>query len=360
MRKFLKKTSHKAGLPPGALVHVGTVKTEKIKITLIDYNETTFEVKELETIEECFSCKDTSTVTWINIDGVHQIDIIEKIGKHFELHPLVLEDIVNTAQRPKMEDFDSYLFLVLKMLYRKDNEKEVKSEQVSLIVGPQYVITFQEIEGDVFNPIRERIRSGKGRLRKRGSDYLAYALIDAIIDNYFIVLEKMGEEIEGLEKELISNPTPQTLHEINRLKAELLFLRKSIWPLREVINGLQRGETSLIKDTTGVFLRDVYDHTIQVIDTIETFRDLVSGMFDTYLSSVSNRMNEVMKVLTIIATIFIPLTFIAGIYGMNFNPEVSPWNMPELNWDFGYLVAIGIMVIIALGMVIYFKRKKWL
>jgi magnesium transporter len=360
MSKFIKKISHKAGLPPGALVHVGTVKAEKIKITLIDYNETTFEVKELETVEESFSCKDTSTVTWINIDGVHQIDIIEKIGKHFELHPLVLEDIVNTSQRPKMEDFDSYLFLVLKMLYRKDNGKEAKSEQVSLVVGPQYVITFQEIEGDIFNPVRERIRSGKGRLRKRGSDYLAYALIDAIIDNYFIVLEKMGEEIEELEKELINNPTPQTLYEINRLKAELLFLRKSIWPLREVINGLQRGESSLIKDTTGIFLRDVYDHTIQVIDTIETFRDLVSGMFDTYLSSLSNKMNEVMKVLTIIATIFIPLTFIAGIYGMNFNPAVSPWNMPELNWDFGYLVAIGIMVIIALGMVIYFKRKKWL
>ena len=360
MRKFIKKTSHKAGLPPGTIVHVGTKKTEKMRITLIDYNETSYEIKELETIDECFSRKDSSKVTWINIDGVHQTEIIEKIGKHFDLHPLVLEDIVNTAQRPKLDDFDSYLFVVLKMLYRKDSEKEAKSEQVSLIVGPEYVITFQEIEGDVFNPVRERIKSGKGSLRKRGSDYLAYALIDAIIDNYFIVLEKMGEEIEELEKELVSNPQPQTLHEINRLKGELLFLRKSIWPLREVINGLQRGESSLIKDTTVIFLRDVYDHTIQVIDTIETFRDLVSGMFDTYLSSVSNKMNEVMKVLTIIATIFIPLTFIAGIYGMNFNPEISPWNMPELNWDFGYLVAIGIMLIIALGMVIYFKRKKWL
>jgi magnesium transporter len=360
MRKFIKKTSHKAGLPPGALVHVGTKKTENTKITLIDYNETTIEEKELETIEECFSCKNTSTVTWIDIDGVHEMDIIEKIGKHFDFHPLVLEDIVNTAQRPKIEDFESYLFLVLKMLYRKDDAKEAKSEQISLIVGPQYVITFQEMEGDVFDPVRERIRSGKGRLRKRGSDYLAYALIDAIIDNYFIVLEKMGEDIEELEKELISNPKPPTLHEINRLKGELLFLRKSIWPLREVINGLQRDESTLIKESTVIFLRDVYDHTIQVIDTIETFRDLVAGMFDTYLSSVSNKMNEVMKVLTIIATTFIPLTFIAGIYGMNFNPEASPWNMPELNWDYGYFVVMGVMVIIALGMLVYFKRKKWL
>jgi magnesium transporter len=339
---------------------VGTKKTEKTKITLIDYTETTIEEKELEAIEECFSCKDRSTVTWINIDGVYRVDIIEKIGKYFDFHPLVLEDIVNTAQRPKIEDFESYLFLVLKMLYRKDDAKEAKAEQISLIIGPQYVITFQEIEGDVFDPVRERIKAGKGRLRKRGSDYLAYALIDAIIDNYFIVLEKMGEDIEELEKELISNPKPQTLHEINRLKGELLFLRKSVWPLREVINGLQRDESNLIKESTVIFLRDVYDHTIQVIDTIETFRDLVSGMFDTYLSSVSNKMNEVMKVLTIIATTFIPLTFIAGIYGMNFNPEASPWNMPELSWDYGYFVVIGVMVMIALGMLVYFKRKKWL
>ena len=360
MRRFIKKTSHKIGLPPGTLVHVGTKKTEKARITVIDYDEGNFEEKELKHIKDCFPYKDKSTVTWINIDGIHQIDIIEKIGKHFNLHPLVLEDIVNTGQRPKMEDFDSYLFLVFKMLYRQAEEKEAKSEQVSFIVGPQFVVSFQEKESDVFNPVRERIRSGKGRIRKMGSDYLAHALIDAIIDNYFLVLEKLGEEMEELEKELASNPNPQTIQEINRLKGEMLFLRKSIWPLREVINGLQRGESALIKESTAIYLRDVYDHTIQIIDTIETFRDLLSGMHDTYLSSLSNRMNEVMKVLTIIATTFIPLTFIAGIYGMNFNPEASPWNMPELNWDFGYLVAIGVMVISALGMLFYFKRKKWL
>jgi len=360
MRQYVKKRSHKSGLPPGTLVHVGTKKIEKTKITLIDYDEGNFEEKELDSVEECFSYKNTSTVSWINIDGLHQTDVIEKVGTHFNIHPLILEDIVNTGQRPKMEDFDDYLYVVLKMLYPGNKKTETQSEQVSLIIGPQYVITFQEKAGDVFNSIRERIRNAKGRIRKMGADYLAYALLDAIVDNYFIVLERMGEEIEETEKKLVSDPKPQTLQTINHLKTDLLILRKLIWPLREVINGLQRGESPLIKDTTVIFLKDVYDHTIQVIDTIETFRDLVSGMFDTYLSSVSNKMNEVMKLLTIMATIFIPLTFIAGIYGMNFNPEVSPWNMPELNWDYGYLIAVGLMVIIALGMLIFFKRKKWL
>jgi magnesium transporter len=359
MRQFIKKTSHKTGLPPGTLVHVGTERFEKTRITVIDYDLGMCEEKELKTIEECFPCKDTQTVTWINLDGVHQIDVIEKIGKHFNLHPLVLEDIVNTGQRPKIEDFDDYLFVVLKMLYRDENEQETQAEQVSLIVGPQFVITFQEKVGDVFNPVRERIRNGKGRIRKMGPDYLAYALIDSIVDNYFTILEKLGEEIEEMEKELVGDPKPQILQSVNRLKTELLFLRKLIWPLREVISGLQRGESSLIKETTGIYLRDVYDHTIQVIDTIETFRDLASGMFDTYLSSVSNKMNEVMKVLTIIATIFIPLTFVAGIYGMNFNPDVSLLNMPELNWKYGYVTTIGVMVLLALVMVYYFKRKKW-
>ena len=358
MRRFIKKTSHKIGLPPGTLVPADTKKTEKVKITVIDYDETNLEEKGPKHIKDCFPYKDKSTVTWINIDGIHQIEMIEKIGKHFNLHPLVLEDIISNGQRPKMEDFDNYLFLVLKMLYRQGDNKEVQAEQVSLIVGPQFVISFQEKEGDVFNLVRERIRSGKGRIRKMGSDYLAYALIDAIIDNYFIVLEKLGEEMEELEKELVGNPTQQSLQVINRLKGEMLFLRKSIWPLREVISGLQRGESSLIKESTSIYLRDVYDHTIQIIDTIETLRDLISGMLDTYLSSLSNRMNEVMKVLTIIATIFIPLTFIAGIYGMNFNPEASPWNMPELNWGFGYLTAVGVMILIALGMVMYFRNKK--
>jgi len=358
MPRFIKKRSKTIGQPPGTLVHIGEKKTEKAKITIIDYDEPHFEEKEVREVEECFPFRDKPTITWINIDGIHQVEIIEKLGKHFNLHPLVMEDIVNTGHRPKVEDFDDYLFIVLKMLYQ--NDSEIKVEQVSLIIGSQYVITFQEQEGDIFNPIRERIKNAKGRIRKMGTDYLAYALLDTIVDNYFIILEKLGEEIEDIEKKLVSNPTPETSQEIHRLKGDMIFLRKSVWPLREVINGLTRGESSLIKESTGIYLRDVYDHTIQVIDTLETYRDVVSGMVDTYLASLSNRMNEVMKVLTVIAVIFIPLTFIAGIYGMNFNPEASPWNMPELNWSFGYLSAIGVMMLIGLGMIIYFKRKKWL
>jgi len=360
MPRFIKKRSKTIGQPPGTLVHIGEKKTEETRITIIDYDETHFEEKKAKTVEECFPFKDTPTVTWINIDGIHQVEIIEKIGKHFSLHPLILEDILNTGQRPKIEDFIEYLYVVLKMLYYDDKEAEVKAEQVSLILGSNFVISFQEREGDVFNSIRDRIRGSKGRIRKMGADYLAYALLDGVVDNYFMILEKLGEEIEDMEEELVSNPTPETSQGIHRLKGEMIFLRKSVWPLREVINGLERGESSLIKESTIIYLRDLYDHTIQVIDTIETYRDIVSGMVDTYLSSISNRMNEVMKVLTVIAVIFIPLTFIAGIYGMNFNPEASPWNMPELNWSFGYLSVIGLMFLIALGMVIYFKRKRWL
>ena len=354
MLKFIKKRSKKVGLPPGTLVHIGEKRTEKVRIAIIDYDEAQFQEKEAKTTEECFPFKDKPTVTWINVDVIHQLDIIEKIGRHFNLHPLLLEDIVNTGQRPKMEDFEDHIFAVLKMLYYDEKDNEIKAEQVSIILGSNFIISFQEREGDVFNPIRERIRNGKGRIRKMGTDYLAYCLMDAIVDNYFIILEKVGEKIESIEEKLITNPTPETLREIHKLKKEMVFLRKSVWPLREVISGLERGESALIKESTGIYLRDVYDHTIQVIDTIETFRDILSGMLDVYLSSVSNRMNEVMKVLTIIATIFIPLTFIAGIYGMNFR------YMPEVGWRWGYFAVLCVMLIIGSGMVIYFRKKKWL
>ena len=350
----ITKSSNKVGLPPGALVHVGKKREGKVKITIIDYNEKEFQEKEVESVEECFSNKDHPNVTWINIDGIHEIDIIDKIGKHFGIHPLILEDILNTAHRPKMEDLGDYIFIVLKMLYFDDEEKMVKTEQVSLVLENNLVISFQEIKGDVFNPIRERIRNYKGRIRKTGCDYLAYALVDAIVDNYFIILEKIGEEIESLEEDLINDPNPKTLHIIHGLKREMIFLRKSVWPLREVINALERGESPLINESTRIYLKDVYDHTIQVIDTTETFRDVISGMLDTYLSVVSNKMNEVMKVLTIIATIFIPLTFIAGIYGMNFE------YMPELGWHLGYFMVWFVMAIVAVLMVFYFKKKAWL
>ncbi len=344
----------KAGLPPGTLVHVGERKIEKVKITIIDYGEAQFQEKEAKTVEECFPFKDEPTITWINIDGIHEVDIIEKIGNHFNIHPLLLEDICHTEQRPKMEDFEDYIFVVLKMLYYDEKENGVNAEQVSLILGSNFVISFQESEGDVFNPVRERIRSGKGRIRRMGSDYLAYALIDAIVDNYFITLEKIGEKIEDMEEELVTNPTPATLQTIHNLKRDMIFLRKSVWPLREVVSGLERGESALVHESTRIYLRDVYDHTIQVIDSIESFRDMVSGMLDVYLSSVSNKMNEVMKVLTIIATIFIPLTFVAGVYGMNFQ------YMPELAWRWSYPLILLLMVGIGISMVIYFRGKKWL
>ncbi len=354
MTRFLKKRSKTAGLPPGTPVYIGDKKEEKVRISIIDYDESELQEKEVGASEDCFPFKDKPTVSWINIDGLSQVEVIGKIGKHFDLHPLVLEDIVNTGQRPKIEDFNDYVFVVLKMLGYDDEKMEVTSEQVSLVLGSNFVISFQEKVGDVFDPIRVRIREAKGRIRKMGSDYLAYAIMDAIVDNYFSILEKLGDKIEGMESELISDPKPETLSTIHTLKRELLFIRKSVWPLREVISGLQRGESTLISDAVNVYFRDLYDHTIQVIDTVETFRDMVSGMLDTYLSSISNRMNEVMKVLTIIATIFIPLTFIAGIYGMNFE------RMPELKWPFAYPAVWVLMVGIFIGMIIYFKRKKWL
>jgi len=354
MLKLFRKTSKRAGLSPGTLVHDGDKKVEKAKITIIDYDATQFQEEEVETIEECFPFRDTPTVTWINIDGLHEVGIIEKIGKHFSIHPLILEDILHTGQRPKMEDFEDYIFLVVKMFYYDEKDDEIKMEQVSLLLGSNFVISFQEREGDIFDPIRERIRNHKGRIRMMKADYLGYALLDTIVDNYFIILEKVGENIENMEEELVTRPTPETLQTIHNLKRELIVLRKSIWPLREVVNSLERGESPLINEATGVYLRDVYDHTIQVIDTIETFRDMVSGMLDIYLSSISNKMNEVMKVLTIIATIFIPLTFVAGIYGMNFE------FMPELKWHWGYFAALLAMAAVAVFLVFYFRRKRWL
>ena len=354
MPRFYKKLSKTVGLPPGALIHIGEKKTENIKISIIDYDETHFlEKKEIKTIEESFSFRDTSTVTWINIDGIHEIDVIGKLGEYFGLHPLIQEDILNTDQRPKIDDFGSYIFIALKMLDYDESKDEVKSEQVSLVLGSNFVISLQEREGDVFNPVRERIRNNKSRIRKMGADYLAYSLIDSIVDNYFVVLEKLGEGIENAEEDLIKMPATKTLRTIGRLKKEMIFLRKSVWPLREVIGGLEKIETPLVQKSTQVYLRDVYDHTIQVIDVIEDFRDLAAGMLDIYLSSVSNRMNEVMKVLTMFASIFIPLTFIAGVYGMNFT------FMPELAWRWGYPAVLTVMALVAIFLLFYFKRKKW-
>jgi len=353
MIRFIKKRSKKTGLPPGSLVHIGKKKKTKTKITIIDYDKETFQELEVETPKECISYKEKPTVTWINIDGIENTQVLKDIGECFNIHSLTLEDILNTDQRPKLEDYENYIYIVLKMLSYDDKEEVISSEQVSLILGENYVISFQESEGDIFDPIRERIKNGKGRVRKAGSDYLSYLLLDAIVDNYFIILEKVSDRIEGLEDEVLNNPTQETVNTIHSLKTEMLYLKKSVWPLREVVNKLERGELSLIKKSTSIYLRDIYDHTIQVIDTVETLRDMLSGILDIYLSSVSNRMNEVMKVLTIIATIFIPITFIAGIYGMNFS------NMPEIGWPWSYIVFWIVVLIIGSVMIIYFKKKKW-
>jgi len=354
MPRPIKRISKARGLPPGTLVHIGEGRTEKVKLSVIDYDKNNFQEKELSAVEEAFFYKDSPSVSWLNVSGVHHTDIIQGLGEKFGLHPLVQEDIVNTAQRPKMEDYGDYLFIVLKMLYLNNKGDLIIAEQVSMVLGKNYVISFQEREGDVFAAIRERLRNGKGRVRQLGPDYLAYSLIDAIVDGYFVVLEKTGERVEFIEEKLVSNPKPKTLQLIHNVKSDMVFLRRSVWPLREVIGSMQRSESVLIQKTTEVYLRDVYDHGIQVIDSIESYREMASGLLDIYLSSVSNRMNEVMKVLTIIATIFIPLTFIAGIYGMNFK------YMPELDIRWAYPAVLGAMAMIGLVMVAYFRRKNWL
>ncbi|TFH24999.1 magnesium/cobalt transporter CorA [Candidatus Bathyarchaeota archaeon] len=354
MRRLIPRRSQKAGLAPGTIVHVGEKRYKPVKVSVINYNAIDFQEKEVSNVEEAYSLKDKSSVTWLNIDGVHKPEIIEQVGTHFGIHPLVLEDIANTGQRPKIDDFDEYIFVVLRMLRFDEKENETKTEQVSIVLGRDFVISFQELEGDVFDAIRERLRNNKGRIRKIGADYLAYTLIDAIVDNYFIILEKLGETIEDIEDKLVTNTSTETLRTIHDLKREMVFLRKSVWPLREVISRMERSESPLINKSTHIYLRDVYDHTIQVMDSVETFREMLSGMLDIYLSSVSNRMNEVMKVLTVIATIFIPLTFLAGIYGMNFR------HMPELELPWSYPAILTLMFTVAILMVVYFRRKKWI
>ena len=355
MSRWLKRRSVKAGLSPGSLVHIGDRLTEKIKITVLDYDEEHIEEKEIITASECGQFKNSSTVTWIHINGIHDVQALQEVGTIFGLHPLTLEDILNSDQRPKMEDFCDYIYIVLKAFYGNDGQaNEIRSEQISIVLGRTFVISFQERETDIFRLIRERIRTGKGRLRKSGADYLSYALIDSIVDNYFTILEQVGERIEILEESLVKSPSAETLQAIQNLKREMIFLRKTVWPLRETVSSLQRTGCQLFHESTDVYLKDIYDHTIQVIDTIETFRDMLSGILDIYLSSISNRMNEIMKVLTIIATVFMPLTFLAGVYGMNFK------YMPELEWHWGYFFIWGIMLVIAIAMLIYFRRKKWL
>ena len=353
-RRFLKKRSVKAGMPPGSLVHIGETPAQAVSIELIGYDPDTFEEQRFATVDDCLPHLERPGITWVNVEGVHDVEIIRHLGERFALHPLVLEDIVNTGQRPKIEDYDDYLFIVLRML-RPTEAGGFTSEQLSMILGPSYLFTFQEgLQGDVFEMVRERLRNNKGKGRGMGADYLAYALIDAIVDSYFSVLEDLGERIVNLEEELTQTPDPTTLHEINNIKKEIIFLRKAVWPLREAVSFLERGDSALLSPATRLYFRDVYDHTVQVIDTVETYRDLLSGMLDLYLSSISNRINVIMKFMTVVGTIFMPLTFLVGVYGMNFK------HMPELEWHYGYFILWGLMIGLSIAMIIYFRRKRWL
>jgi magnesium transporter len=355
MPRLAKKRARKVGVPPGALVHASENKIAKTRIILVNYDEMHLEEREIKALDESIPFVNQPTVTWVNVEGLHQAGVLEKLGECFGLHPLAVEDILNFGERPKMEDFGGYILIVLKIPYHYNNKSnEIETGQISLVLGPNFVISLQERAGDVFRPIREQIKNGKGRVRKSGADFLAYALVDSIVDTYFTVLEQIGESMESMEDEVVTNPVPETLQIIHDLKREMILMRKSVWPFREIVGRLERVELPLIQDSTKIFLSDVYDHTIEVIDTVETFRDMLSSMLDIYLSSVSNKTNEVMKVLTIIATIFIPLALIPGIYGMNFK------YMPELGWRWGYPMVWLVMIGIGALMLIYFRKKKWL
>lgn len=347
----LYKKVREVALPPGSYAH--REQLEPVKISILDYSQSFINECVVNTVEDAAKYKDSDTVTWINIDG-YDADVMRQVEHHFGVHALVLEDVANGGQRPKIEDYDQHIFFILKMIYNDVKTNDIYGEQIGLVLGKNFVISFQEKTGDVFNPVRERLRVETSRIRRSGADYLTYALIDAIVDNYFVVLEEMGERIDVIEDELLTSIKSDMPMRIYRLKSKVIYLRKQIWPFREVLAGFQRMDSKLVSKPVGVFLRDVYDHTIQVNDTIEAFRDAVSGLHDIYLSSVSNKMNEIMKVLTIFAAIFIPLTFIAGIYGMNFD------NMPELHWENGYHYALGLMATVGIGMLLYFKRKDWI
>ena len=350
--KLVQKRSKKSGLPPGTLVHIGERKAETVTITTFHYSRTGCEEQQLEQPDRLVAPVDES-VLWINVGGVHKVEVVEAIGKQFSLHPLLLEDVANTDQRPKLDDYEVYVFLVMKMLSLTDRQ-EIAVEQVSLVLGKNYVLSFQENGTDVFQPVRERLRGGKGRLRQSGADYLLYALVDAIVDQYFAVLEMLGEKIEALQQTVVADPQPETLKDIHALKRQLLFLRRAVWPLRDVMNNLSRSDCPFLQQPTKVFFRDVYDHVVQIVDTIETLREMVSACLDIYLSSVSYRLNAVMRVLTVITTIFMPLSFIASIYGMNFE------HMPELKSEWGYPVVLVVMLAVGIIMLVLFKNKRWL
>lgn len=352
--RYFRKRSHKAGLPPGALVPIGKATSVSTTIDSIIFNADELIVNQSVDASHLDAHIDDKSIMWLDVKGLRQIQTVEMIGRKFNLHPLVLEDILNSAQRPKIEDYDDYLFIVIKSLVHDDVDFITQTGQISFVMGKNFVITFRDTESPLFEPVMQRLKVSKSKLREGKADYLTYSCIDLIIDNYFLILEKIGDRIETIEDALVSKPSNQMLGQIHKLKTDLIFLRKSLWPLREIISRMLNGDIPFINESLRPYLRDLFDHAIHAIDTVETFRDIISGMIDIYLSSVNNRLNETMRVLTIIATIFIPLTFLSGWYGMNFD------DMPELKWRYGYPMVITLAITIASSMLFYFRKKKWI
>jgi magnesium transporter len=354
MSESLSFASEKSGLPPGSLVHVGEVHAHEHKISVVNYNKSTLKKHTVKSIDELLLYKTTDTITWVIVDGLKDVSIIDAIGQYFDIHPLVLEDILNTHQRPKFEEFNDYLYVVIKAISLGNEEFNVKYEQISLLILNNFVFTFMEKPDALFDPILNRLDNDKSQIRNLGADYLAYIIMDTVVDEYFALQDAFDELIEAVEDKLLSDPSSETLATIQKIKRELIFLRRTVSPLRELLAAIQRSESPLINEKTRRYFGDIYDHAIRITEAIESYRDLIAGMLDIYLSSVSNKMNETMKVLTVFASIFIPLTFIAGVYGMNFE------YMPELKWRWGYPVLWVFFISVSVFLLRFFKKKKWL
>jgi magnesium transporter len=348
------------GTAPATLIAPPEQKGQRPEVSLIEYDAHTILEKKIERIDEISSCLENDKISWINIGGLGDVELLKELGILFRIHPLALEDILNTGQRPKVEEYDNQLFIVLRMAYSA-NDQDIIFEQTCIVLGKQFVITFQEeATRDVFDPVRQRLRQGGGNVRFMKADYLAYTLVDAIVDHYFPLIENLGDSMEEFQERVLDNPTRERLRQLHDFRRVIAEMLRAVWPQRDVLGRLMRDDTGLVDERTKPFFRDCYDHTVIVLDLLETFRDTTRNIMDLYLSSLSIRTNEVMRVLTVISSIFIPLTFIAGIYGMNFDRSTSSLNMPELGWRFGYPYAIGLMVAVAVCMIIFFKRKKWL
>jgi magnesium transporter len=347
------------GTAPTTLIVPPEYQGQQPVVSLIEYDAHSIEERKIETMDELLPCLENDKVSWINVDGLGDPEFFQRLGQQFRIHPLALEDIFNIGQRPKIDEYDRQLFIVLDMAY-ENKQEEVVFEQVCIVLAENFVITIQEDPGDVFDPVRQRLRDGGGNARFMKADYLAYALIDAVIDQYFPIVESLGESMDDLQETLLDQPTRERLRDLHEFKRLIARIRRAMWPQREVLGRLMRDETGLVAGRTKPFFRDCYDHTVIMVDILESFREAARNIMDVYLSSINIRTNEIMRVLTVISSIFIPLTFIAGVYGMNFDPKLSPFNMPELEWPFGYPFAICLMLAVAVGMIVFFKRKKWI